>query len=92
MMVTHISWKEEECGERNENCARSLKIGLSVKYSGTHLVTYETHVDDKGPSPPCTTFCAMESRGEGALSGTGQHSTSRLGDVVKAHAQTDFMR
>lgn len=34
----------------------------------------------------------MKSRCQGTLGGTGQHSTGRLGDVVKTHAQTDFMR
>lgn len=68
------------------------KANLLAKHSRKNLASGETHIDDESPAPACTTFGAVKSRGEGTLCGAGQHSTSRLSDVVKTHSQADFMR
>lgn len=36
-------------------------------------------------------MCTIQSRGKGALGGTREHRSSRLCNVIKAHAQTDFV-
>lgn len=92
LMATYIAWKEEECSECHKNGANSLKGRSFSQILSQTLPLDKTYVDDECPAPTCTTFGAVKSRGEGTLGGARQHSSSWLSDVVKTHAQANFMR
>lgn len=63
--VAYVSRQEKESGECNSNSADSLEIDLLARYF--RASARGTYVDDEGPPPTCTPFCAVKCRREGAL-------------------------